>query len=363
MAAGISCDNPSSNDEKPEEKDDNNKLHRSSSMDSMDLGGQLNDNQTVSEIKSDPDNMDETAVENTGNGSGSIKSKKRKASEALVQSTSKIPREANAQDKSDTNAESSISTILESDTYTMAESKTDEDMGRAASNPMAEESVVKEEEKSATEENAVTTTSNQSDMTRNESSDTLKEETKLVEVASSGPREHQAYPGLFCAVPIERDDTEDVDDVQESEHFDSRQSVLNLCQGNHYQFDQLRRAKHTSMMVLYHIHNPDAPKFVPTCNTCHRDILSGTRYRCENCDLDFCQSCLTQYGKGIHQHPLRAITISSNNQPQKLTKEQLRERQRSIQLHMQLLQHAANCVENAECKSRNCAKMKVSSIS
>eukprot|EP00607_Mallomonas_marina_P011082 CAMPEP_0182423844 /NCGR_PEP_ID=MMETSP1167-20130531/9918_1 /TAXON_ID=2988 /ORGANISM="Mallomonas Sp, Strain CCMP3275" /LENGTH=519 /DNA_ID=CAMNT_0024603145 /DNA_START=677 /DNA_END=2237 /DNA_ORIENTATION=+ len=55
------------------------------------------------------------------------------------------------------------------------------------------------------------------------------------------------------------DETEDPDDTQECEFFDTRQAFLNLCQGNHYQFDQLRRAKHTSMMVLYHLHNPDAP--------------------------------------------------------------------------------------------------------
>lgn len=151
------------------------------------------------------------------------------------------------------------------------------------------------------------------------------------------------------------DDTEDVDDVQECEHFDTRQSFLNLCQGNHYQYDQLRRAKHSSMMVLYHLHNPDAPKFVPSCGKCSTDILSGSRFRCEKCEMDFCQSCYTKEGTSIHNHPLRAVNSSAAPAP--LTEEQRRERQRSIQLHMQLLSHAAGC---KSCPSNNCAKMKVS---
>lgn len=156
-------------------------------------------------------------------------------------------------------------------------------------------------------------------------------------------------------MPNVSDDTEDLDDIQENEHFETRQSFLNLCQGNHYQFDQLRRAKHTSMMVLYHLHNPDAPKFVPTCNSCHSDILTGYRHHCETCDQDFCQTCYaTKGGSRIHNHPLRPIAVQ-NSAPTQLTEEQRRERQRSIQLHMQLLQHAANCLK---CESKNCMRMK-----
>lgn len=156
-------------------------------------------------------------------------------------------------------------------------------------------------------------------------------------------------------LPSLPDDTEDVDDTQECEHLDTRQSFLNLCQGNHYQFDQLRRAKHSSMMVLYHLHNPDAPKFVPNCTSCHSDILTGTRFHCETCEQDYCQSCVSRIGPTIHGHKLRPIGINSST-AQPLTEEQRRERQRSVQLHMQLLNHASSCLK---CESKNCARMKV----
>ena len=70
-------------------------------------------------------------------------------------------------------------------------------------------------------------------------------------------------------VKIIDDDEEEMD----CEFLNNRQLFLNLCQGNHYQFDSLRRAKHTSMMVLWHLHNRDAPKFVQQCALCSREIL------------------------------------------------------------------------------------------
>ncbi|GFY96519.1 histone acetyltransferase of the CBP family 1 [Actinidia rufa] len=55
------------------------------------------------------------------------------------------------------------------------------------------------------------------------------------------------------------EDTEDKNEILESQLFDTRQAFLSLCQANHYQYDTIRRAKHSSMMVLYHLHNPAAP--------------------------------------------------------------------------------------------------------
>ena len=74
--------------------------------------------------------------------------------------------------------------------------------------------------------------------------------------------------------------------------MNQRQTFLQMCASNHFQFDQLRRAKHSSMMVLYHLHNPTAPAFTSTCNSCSREIEPGQGFRCAVCtDYDVCATC------------------------------------------------------------------------
>ena len=56
------------------------------------------------------------------------------------------------------------------------------------------------------------------------------------------------------------------------------------------------------MMVLYHLHNPDAPAFSCSCNKCGAEIEPGQGFRCATCqDFDMCGACKAAYG---HQHPL-----------------------------------------------------------
>lgn len=146
------------------------------------------------------------------------------------------------------------------------------------------------------------------------------------------------------------------------EDFDTRQAFLQLCQVNHYQFDTQRRAKHSSMMVLYHLHNPDAPNFVSQCQRCHRDITSGYKYHCKICDWDICHECRTilthtKGARNVHQHPLEQKRVNPTAEDREADEAQRRERARSIQLHMQLLVHASGC-QKAQCPSANCNKMK-----
>uniref|UniRef100_A0A453PSB9 histone acetyltransferase n=1 Tax=Aegilops tauschii subsp. strangulata TaxID=200361 RepID=A0A453PSB9_AEGTS len=70
---------------------------------------------------------------------------------------------------------------------------------------------------------------------------------------SNSRETHELHPVDIVGVPEE---TKDGDGIIESKFFDTRHAFLSLCQENHYQFDTLRRAKHSSMMVLYRLHNP-----------------------------------------------------------------------------------------------------------
>ena len=78
-----------------------------------------------------------------------------------------------------------------------------------------------------------------------------------------------------------------------------------MCQGNNYQFDTLRRAKHSSMMILWHLHHPSIPAYALVCNVCETDIICANRHHCEECcDFDICDVCVATCA---HQHALMLV--------------------------------------------------------
>ncbi|GAU16144.1 hypothetical protein TSUD_297740 [Trifolium subterraneum] len=163
---------------------------------------------------------------------------------------------------------------------------------------------------------------------------------------------HNFFPVEITDVPS---DTKDKDDILESEFFDTRQAFLSLCQGNHYQYDTLRRAKHSSMMVLYHLHNPTAPAFVITCNICYLDIETGQGWHCEVCpEYDICNSC---YQKGGVDHPHKLTNHPSMADRDAQNKEARQLRVLQLRKMLDLLVHASQC-RSAHCQYPNCRKVK-----
>jgi hypothetical protein len=160
--------------------------------------------------------------------------------------------------------------------------------------------------------------------------------------------------------------TADADEPMESEMFESRQQFLNYCLTNHCQFDELRKTKHSTMMVLFQLHNPMAPLFLNQCGACYRDITHGVRYHCNDCsNFDLCQECYEPVTTGLwaqrdprfahpENHSFKPLDMEALDETQK-TRE---ERQRSLKSHLDLLEHVASCDGPPNCSLQNCQRMK-----
>jgi len=160
--------------------------------------------------------------------------------------------------------------------------------------------------------------------------------------------------------------TVDEDEPIESELFESRQQFLNYCQTNHCQFDELRRAKHSSMMVLFQLHNPMAPMFLQQCGACYRDITHGVRYHCNSCsNFDLCQDCYKPVTTGLWaqrdarfahdaSHTFAPFDMEATEQ----TDDTREGRQRSLKAHLELIEHVASCGGPPDCPLHNCQRMK-----
>lgn len=161
-------------------------------------------------------------------------------------------------------------------------------------------------------------------------------------------------------------DTVDEDEPFESDLFESRQMFLNYCQTTHCQFDELRRAKHSSMMVLFQLHNPSAPKFLQQCGSCYLDITHGIRYHCNTCpDFDLCQDCYEPVTSGLwakrdarfahdksHTFSPVDMEIAPGSPPSH------EDRQKALKAHIDLLEHAGCCPGPPSCALQNCVRMK-----
>ncbi|WVZ61083.1 hypothetical protein U9M48_011009 [Paspalum notatum var. saurae] len=135
-------------------------------------------------------------------------------------------------------------------------------------------------------------------------------------------------------------ETDDGDPTMESKYFDSRIDFLKHCQDNQFQFDTLRRAKHSTMMILYYLHNS-------ACSACHRTVDQCLVWRCLEClGRTFCDPCYKQNGESLHIHELRQIDTSRTLQ------------ERTAQDYIEGLVHASRCFDPRNCTHKVCLTLK-----
>ena len=80
-------------------------------------------------------------------------------------------------------------------------------------------------------------------------------------------------------------ETTDPDQLIPCDLMDGCVAFLTMARERHWEFSSLRRAKFSTMAMLYELHNQSSDRFVYNCNHCHMDV--ETRYHCKECDVSF----------------------------------------------------------------------------
>ena len=151
----------------------------------------------------------------------------------------------------------------------------------------------------------------------------------------------------------------DKDGDMTCELMDGRDGFLNLCRDNNLEFSQLRRAKHSSMVMLYTLHVAESD-FNYTCNGCDNQIAAmDYRWHCDHkdCggDYDLCEAC---YKKSGHEHEMKKLGFGVGTQEGDTGKTQAELKRLHIQRCIDSLVHACQCTDTSNCKDQSCAKMK-----
>ncbi|GMI74047.1 hypothetical protein HRI_001074000 [Hibiscus trionum] len=143
-------------------------------------------------------------------------------------------------------------------------------------------------------------------------------------------------------------DTEDKDVCIDNDLFENRYKFLMFCQKNNYQFDTLRRAKHSSMMILYYLHNPEALLARTNCCICNKDAPIDQCWHCETCsDYFVCATCYQRDGCSLHIHKLTSHSSAVDSSTAK---------ENNLSKVLELLLHAARC--RSLCSDFHCHLMK-----
>ncbi|KAK8630448.1 hypothetical protein V6N13_079240 [Hibiscus sabdariffa] len=163
---------------------------------------------------------------------------------------------------------------------------------------------------------------------------------------------HSLCMNMVDGVPL---DTDDKDICIDNGLFEDRYKFLMFCQKNNYQFDTLRRAKHSSMMILYYLHNPKAWIASSNCCICNKDAPIDKCWHCETC-LDFfvCAACYRKDGCSLHIHKLtsHSFDVDSSTENRETAMNDI------LSKLLEVLLHAARCRCCCRCSYPCCDLMR-----
>ena len=150
--------------------------------------------------------------------------------------------------------------------------------------------------------------------------------------------------------------------------MNGRDEFLNFSRDKHHEFSSLRRAKYSSLALLFELHNQGNEKFVYTCNKCKNQMEN--RYHCTVCeDFDLCIGC---YEKTGHEHKMEKLMAgqgsgvddaggdakqSDSKQSDSKASAQQKAPKPYIEAYLNTFMHAVNC-RNANCTFVKCTQFK-----
>ncbi|TPP62652.1 CREB-binding protein 1 (SmCBP1), partial [Fasciola gigantica] len=155
--------------------------------------------------------------------------------------------------------------------------------------------------------------------------------------------------------------TSDPDQPVHSELMDSRDAFLQMARERHLEFSSLRRAKFSTMVLLYELHMELRQSFMYNCNVCGAQI--ETRWHCNECEeYDLCSRCyktenhphpMVKYGLGIDEDSSSSEGANDRGAGASSTAD----RRSSIERCIKSLLHACQC-RDANCRMQTCTQMK-----
>mmetsp|Transcript_6118 Transcript_6118/g.8952 ORF Transcript_6118/g.8952 Transcript_6118/m.8952 type:complete len:1282 (-) Transcript_6118:50-3895(-) len=95
---------------------------------------------------------------------------------------------------------------------------------------------------------------------------------------ASKEREYHEYIASF-----NKDESSD-SDLPACRVADSRQAFLEFSQYRNLEFDTLRKAKYSTWVLLFHLHDDKAPGLTPTCSDCTEEIVEVRWHRIRRVD-------------------------------------------------------------------------------